>query len=61
MVKNAECLNTSNCCVFKCSNVSNATIFLFLMHEDVPKAFLKSFIFSKQQKKTNSLENTLNN
>ena len=25
MVKNTECLNTTNCCVFKCSNVSNAT------------------------------------
>ena len=25
MVKNTECLNTPNCCVFKCSNVSNAT------------------------------------
>ena len=24
-VKNTECLNTTNCCVFKCSNVSNAT------------------------------------
>ena len=28
MVKNTECLNTTNCCVFKCSNVSNAiTVF----------------------------------
>ena len=26
MVKNTECLNTTNCCVFKCSNVSNAAI-----------------------------------
>ena len=25
MVKNTACLNTSNCCVLKCSNVSNAT------------------------------------
>ena len=25
MVKNTEYLNTSNCFVFKCSNVSNAT------------------------------------
>ena len=25
MVKNTECLNTTNCCVFKCSNVSNVT------------------------------------
>ena len=28
MVKNTECLNTTNCCVFKRSNVSNvSTIF----------------------------------
>ena len=25
MVKNTGCLNTANCCVFKCSNVSNNT------------------------------------
>ena len=25
IVKNTACLNTSNCCVLKCSNVSNAT------------------------------------
>ena len=25
MVKNTECLNTTNGCVFKCSNVINAT------------------------------------
>ena len=25
MVKNTECLNTTNCCVFKCRNVSNGT------------------------------------
>ena len=25
MVKNTKCLNTTNCYVFKCSNVSNAT------------------------------------
>ena len=25
MVKNTEFLNTTNCCVFKCSNASNAT------------------------------------
>ena len=25
MVKNTECLNNTNCCVFKCSNVNNAT------------------------------------
>ena len=25
MVKNTKCLNTTNCCVFKCSNVGNAT------------------------------------
>ena len=25
MVKNTECLNTTNCCVFKCLNVNNAT------------------------------------
>ena len=28
MVKNTACLNTSNCCVLKCSNGSNAaTVF----------------------------------
>ena len=25
MMKNTESLNTTSCCVFKCSNVSNAT------------------------------------
>ena len=25
MVKNTACLNTANCCVFKCSNVNYAT------------------------------------
>ena len=25
MVRNTACLNTANCCVFKCSNVNNAT------------------------------------
>ena len=25
MVKNTACLNTANCCVFKCSNINNAT------------------------------------
>ena len=25
MVKNTGCLNTANCCVFKCSNVNNTT------------------------------------
>ena len=25
MVRNTECLNNTNCYVFKCSNVSNAT------------------------------------
>ena len=25
MVKNTECLNTTNCCLFKCSNVTNTT------------------------------------
>ena len=30
MVKNTECLNTTNCFVFKCSNVSNATTVLNL-------------------------------
>ena len=25
MVKNTDCLNTTDCCVFKCSNASNAT------------------------------------
>ena len=39
MVKNIECLNTIDCSVFKCSNVSNATS--FLIHEDVKKACLK--------------------
>ena len=24
MVKSTACLNTANCCVFKCSNVNNA-------------------------------------
>ena len=28
MVKNTECLNTTNCCDFKCSNANNAaTVF----------------------------------
>ena len=34
---------------------------LVLIHKDVPKASLKLFIFSKQQKKRNPLENALNN
>ena len=25
MVKNTACLNTASCCVFKCSNVNNAS------------------------------------
>ena len=44
------------------SNVQMLTMLqLFLIYKDVPKPCLKSFIFSKQQKKRNSLENTLNN
>ena len=52
MVKNTSCLNTANCCVFKCSNVNNITIIpLVLIHEDVTKASLKLFIFSTEEKK----------
>ena len=47
MVKNTGCLF---------SNVQMLTIMpLVLIHEDVPKASLKLFIFSKQQKKRNPL------
>ena len=45
MTKNTECLNTTNT-VFP--NVQMLTMLpLFLIHEDVPKACLKSFILSK--------------
>ena len=45
MVKNTDCLNTTNV-VF--SNVQMlAKLPQFLIHEDVPKPCLKSFIFPK--------------
>ena len=54
-------------CLFKyCQllflNVQMITMLpLVLIDKDVPKASLKLFIFSKQQKKRNPLENALNN
>ena len=59
MVKNTDCLNTANCCVFKCSNVNNNTT--GVNSQSVPKASLILFISAKQQKKRNPLENDLNN
>ena len=44
------------------SNVQMLTIIpLVSIHKDVPKASSKLFIFAKQQKKRNPLENALNN
>ena len=44
------------------SDVQMLTIIpLVLIDKNVPKASLKLFIFAKQQKKGNSLENALNN
>ena len=53
MVKNTECLNTTNCCVFKCSNV--AMLPLFLIHEDVPKACFKNHSFSQNNRRKETL------
>ena len=60
MVKNTECLNTTNFCVFKFSNVSNATT--VFNSPRCSKAMFKIIHFPKIiEKKRNSLENTLNN
>ena len=49
-------------CQLLFSNVQMLTIIpLVLIHEDVPNASLNLFIFSKQQKKRNPLQNALNN
>ena len=42
IVKNTACLNTGNYCVFKCSNVNNATTDFNLQRH-----VLKSFVLSK--------------
>ena len=59
MVKNTECLNTTNCCVFKCSNVSNATT--VFNSQRCSKGMFKIIHFVKITEKRYSLENTLNN
>ena len=49
MVKNTECLNTSNCCVFKCLHVSNATTFFY--SQRCSKAMFKIIHFLKTEEK----------
>ena len=45
MENNNECLNTSNCCVFKCSNVNNATT--VFNSQRCSKGMFKIIIFLK--------------
>ena len=47
MTKNTECLNTTNTVFPNVHNTVLTMLPLFLIHEDVPKACLKSFILSK--------------
>ena len=59
MVKNNACLNTANCCVFKCSNVNNATT--GVTSQRCSKGIFKIIHFLKTAEEKEPLENALNN
>ena len=59
-MKNTECLNTTNFCVFKCSNISNATT--VFNSRRCSKSMFKIIHFLKiTEEKKKNLANTLNN